>query len=161
MPSNHLVLCSPLLLLSSILPSIRVFSNELALAIRWPKYWSFTFSMSPSSEHSGLISFRIDWFDLAIQVILKRLLQHESLKASVLQHSALSVVPALTSIHDYWKNDSFDYTGFCWQSDSLLFNMLSRFFITFLSRKKKCFPIYLPWSDGTGCHDLSVLNIEF
>ena len=104
MPSNHLVLCSPLLLLPSIIPSIRVFLNESVLHIRWPKYWSFSFSIHPSSEYSGLISFRIDWFDLlAVQGTLKSFLHHYSSKASVLLYG-----PALTSIHDYWKNQSFD-----------------------------------------------------
>ena len=93
MPSNHFILCCPLLLLPSIFPCIRVFSNESALRIRWPKYWSFTFSISPSDEYSGLISFRIDWFDLlAIQGTLKSLLQHHSSKTSVLQHSAFFIV---------------------------------------------------------------------
>ena len=106
MPSNHLILCHPLLLLPSIFPSIRVFSNELALHNRWPKYWSF--SISPSNEYSGLISFRMDWLDLlAIQGTLNSLLQHHSSKASILQHSAFFIVQ-LTSIHDYWKNHSFD-----------------------------------------------------
>ena len=106
MPSNHLVLCRPLLLLPSIFP--RVFSNESVLCIRWPKYWSFRFSISPSNEHSGLIYFRIDWLDLlAVQGTLKSLLQHHSSKASILWHSAFFVVQ-LTSIHDYWKNHSFD-----------------------------------------------------
>ena len=86
MPSNHLILCCPLLLLPSIFPSIRVFSNELVLHISWPKYWSFSFSISPSSEYSGLISFRIDWFNLSVQCTLKSLLQHHSSKASILQH---------------------------------------------------------------------------
>ena len=90
MPSNHLILCRPLLLPPSIFPSIRVFSNESVVCIRWPKYWSFSFSISPSNEYSGLISFRIDWFDLlAVQGTLKSLLQHHSLKASILRHSAL------------------------------------------------------------------------
>ena len=94
MPSNHLILCHPLLLLPSIFPSIRVFSNELALHIRWAKYWSFSFNISPSKEYSGLISFRMDWFDLlAVQGTLKRLLQHHRSKASVLQHSAFFIVP--------------------------------------------------------------------
>ena len=93
MPSNHLVLCHPLLLLPSIFPSIRVFSNESALHIRWPKYWSFSFSISPSNEHPGLISFRMDWLDfLAVQGTLKSLLQHHSSKASILQRSALFIV---------------------------------------------------------------------
>ena len=108
MPSNHLVLCHPLLLLPSIFPSIRVFSNELALRIRWPKYWSFSFSISPSNEYSGLISFRMDWLDLlAVQRTLKNLLQHHSSKASIFHHSAFSTVQ-FTSIHDYWKNHTFD-----------------------------------------------------
>ena len=105
MPSNHLFLCCPLLLLPSIFPSIRVFSNESALCIRWSKYWSFSFSTSPSDEYSGLISFRIDWFDLAIQGTLENFLQHHSSKASVLQWSFCST---LTSIHDQLKNHSFD-----------------------------------------------------
>ena len=93
MPSNHLILCRPLLPPPSIFPSIRVFSNESVLHIRWPKYWSFSFNISPSSEHSGLISFRIDWFDLlAVQRTLKSLLQHHSSKASILQHSAFFIV---------------------------------------------------------------------
>ena len=93
MPSNHLILCHPLLLLPSIFPSIRVFSSESVLCIRWPKYWSFSFSMSPSNEYSGLISFRMDWLDLfAVQGTLKSLLQHHSSKASILQHSAFFIV---------------------------------------------------------------------
>ena len=115
MPINHFILCHPLLLLPSIFPSIRVFSNELALHVRWRKYWNFSFSISPSSEWSGLISFRIDWFDLlAVQGTLKSLLQHHNLKASILQCSAFFMVqlygPTLTYVHDYWKNHSFDYT---------------------------------------------------
>ena len=107
-PSNHLILCHPLLLQPSIFPSVRVFSNESALRIRWPKYWSFTFSISPSNEYSGLISFRMVWLDLlAVQWTLESLLQYHSSKASVLQCSAFFMVQ-LTSIHDYWKNHSFD-----------------------------------------------------
>ena len=118
MPSNHLILCCPLLLLPSIFPSIMVFSSESALCIRWPKYWSFSFSISPPNEYSGLISFRTDWFDLlAVQGTLKSLLQQHSLKSSILQHSALFMVQLFTSIHDYWKNHSFDYTNLCQQSD--------------------------------------------
>ena len=115
---NPLVLCHLLLLLPSIFPSIGVFSNESALHIRWPKYWSFSFSISPSRvEYSGLISFRIDWFDLfAVQGTLKSLLQHHSSKASVLVLSLL-YDPVLTSIHDYWKNYSFNYMDLCHQSD--------------------------------------------
>ena len=104
-PSNHLILCHPLLLLLSIFPSIRVFSNELALRIRWPKYWSFSFSISPSNEHPGLISFRMDWLHLlAVQGTLKSLLQHHSSKASILRHTVFFNRPTVTSIHDYWKN---------------------------------------------------------
>ena len=106
MPSNHHILCRPLLLLPSIFPSIRVFSNESVFRIRWPKYWSFNFSITPSNEYSGLISFMIDWYDfLAVQGTLKSLLQHHSSNSSALRflHS-----PTLTSIHDYWKNYSLD-----------------------------------------------------
>ena len=118
MPSNHLILCHPLLLLPSIFPSIRAFSNESALHIRWPKYWHFSFYISPFNEHSGLISFRMDWLDLlAVQVTLKTLLQHHISKASILLCSAffffffsLSFLysPTLTSIHDHWTNHSLD-----------------------------------------------------
>ena len=109
MPSNHLSLCHPFLLIPSIFPSIRVFSKESDLCIRWPKYWSFSFNISPSNEHPGLIAFRMDWLDLlAVQGTLKSLLQHYSSKASILQHSAFFISPTLTSIHDYWKNHSFD-----------------------------------------------------
>jgi len=109
MPSNNLILCRPLLLLPSIFPSIRVFSNESVLCIRWPKYWSFSFSISPSNEYSGLIFFRMDWLDLlAVQGTLKSLLQHRS--SSNINSSVLSLLygPILTSIHDYWKKHSFD-----------------------------------------------------
>ena len=102
--SSHLILCHPLLLLPSIFPSIRVFSNELTFCIRWPKYWSFSFSISLSNEYSGLISFRIEWFDLlAVQGALKSLLQHHSLKASIPSSLSLLYGPTLISIHDYWK----------------------------------------------------------
>ena len=101
----------PLFLLTSILPSIRVFSSELALSIRWPKYWSFSFSISPSNEYSGLLFFRIDWFDLlAVQGTLKSLLQHQNINFSVL---SLLYGPTLTSVHDYWKNHSFEYMDLC------------------------------------------------
>ena len=106
MPSNHLIHSCPLLLLPSIFPSIRVFSNESALHIMWPKHWSFSFSMSPSIEHSGLIAFRIDWFDLAAQETLRSLFQHHISKASILQLCFL-YGPTLTSINYYWKNHSF------------------------------------------------------
>ena len=120
MPSNHLILCRPLLLLPSIFPSIRVFSNESSLCIRWPNDWSFHFSISPSNAYLGLISFKIDWFDLlVVQGTLKSLLQY-NLKASVLRHSAIFMVQH-TSVYDYWKNHSFDYTALCWQSDASAF----------------------------------------
>ena len=134
MPSNHLILCCTLLLLPSIFPSIKVFSNETFLRTRWPKYWSFSLNISPSNEYSGLIFFRIDWFDpLVVQGTLKSLLQHHSSKAS----SALSFPysPTLTSIHDYWKNYLTRWT-FIGEVISLLFNMLSRFAITFIPRSK-------------------------
>ena len=109
MPSSHLSLCRPLLLLPPIPPSIKVFSNESTLHMRWPKYWSFSFSIIPSKEIPGLISFRMDWLDLlAVQGTLESLLQHHNLKASVLRCSAFFMCSTLTSIHDYWKNHSFD-----------------------------------------------------
>ena len=109
MPSSHLILCCSLLLLPPIPPSIRVFSNESTLHMRWPKYWSFSFSINSSNAHPGLISFRMDWLDLlAVQGTLKSLLQHHSSKASILQCSAFFNSPTLTSIHDYWKNHSLD-----------------------------------------------------
>ena len=117
-PNNHLILCHPLLLLPSIFLSIRVFSSESALCIRWPKYWSFSFSISPTNEYSGLISFRIDWFDLlSVQGCLKSLLQHHSLKASIFWCSPFFMVQLSHPIHDYWKNHSFDYMDFCRQSN--------------------------------------------
>ena len=184
-PSNHLTLCHPLLLLPSIFPSIRVFSNESALHIRWPKYWKFSFSVSPSNECSGLISFGSDWFDL--QGTLKSLLQHHSSEATNLQLSAFFIVqlshPYMTTGKLYIALTRWIFVG---KVMSLLFNMLSRFVIAFLPRSKHlliswlqwpsavilepkkivchCFhfsQIYLPWSDGTRCHDLSFLHVEF
>ena len=115
MPLNHLILCCPLLLLPSVFPIIRVFSNESALHVSWPKYWSF--SISPSDEYSGLVSFRIDQLDLfAVQGTLKSFLQHYNPKASVLRCLVFCMVQ-LTSIYDYWNHHSFDYTDFCQQSD--------------------------------------------
>ena len=109
MPSNHLILCHPLLLLPSIFPSIRVFTNESVLHIRWPKYWSFSFSISSSNEYSGLISFRMGWLDLlAVQGTLKSLLQHHSSKASTFQCSAFFIVQLSHSHMNYWKNHTFD-----------------------------------------------------
>ena len=120
------ILCHPLLLLPSILPSIRVFSNESALRIRQPNYCSFSFSISHSNEYSALISFKIDWFDLLVaQETLKSLLQHHSSKAAILQCLVVFMVPfmvTLTSVHDYWKNHSFDYMDLCWQSDVCAFS---------------------------------------
>ena len=102
----------------SVIPSIRVFSNESVLHIRWPKYWSFNFNISPSNEYSGLISFRMDWFNLLpVQGILKSLLKHHSSKASVVWRSTFFMVQLLTSVHDYWKNHSFDYMDLFWQSN--------------------------------------------
>ena len=118
MPSHHLILCLPLLLLPSILPNIRVFSYESALRIRWPKYWSFSCNISPSNEYSGLISFRMDGLDfLADQGTLKSLLQHHSLKASILQHSAFFMVQLSHPYMTTGKSHSFDYTDLCWQSN--------------------------------------------
>ena len=118
-PSNHLIRCRPLLLLPSIFPRIRVFSEVLALHIRWPKYWSFSFSISPSNEYLRLISFRIDRFDLlTVQRTLKSLLQHHNLKASIFWCSAFFMVQLL---YDYGKNHSFDYIDLCWQSDGYAF----------------------------------------
>src|SRR5574342_717189 len=117
MPSSHLILCCPLLILPPIPPSIRVFSSESTLCMRWPKYWSFSFSIIPSKEIPGLISFRMDRFDLlAVQGTLKSLLQHHSSKASISSVLSFLYGPTLTPIHDYWKNRSFVYKDLCWQS---------------------------------------------
>ena len=172
MPSNHLILCHPSLLLPSIFPRIRVFSNESALHIRWPKCWSFSFSISPSNEYSRLISFRIDWLDLlAVQGTLQSLLQTPLFKSINFLVLSFLYSPTLTSIHDYWKNQL--TISSCkpvfGKIMSLLFNMLSRLIIAFLPRSKclliswlqspsavileppklksvsfHCFPIYLP-----------------
>ena len=171
MPSNHLILCCPLLLPPSIFPSIRVYSNESALRIRWPKYWSFCFNISPSNEHPGLISFRMDWLDLlAVQGTLKSLLQHYSSKASILLHSAFFVIQFSHPYMTTGKTIALTRQTFVDKVLSILFNMLSRLVITFLtlskhlliswlqspsavileSKKYKvshcfhCFPIYLP-----------------
>ena len=183
MPSNHLILCHPLLLLPSIFPSIRVFSKESILHIRWPKYWSFNFSISPSSEYTGLISFRIDWLDLLeIQGTLKSLLQHHSSKASVLWPSAFLRVQLSHPYMTTRKIKALTRWTFVGKVMALLFNMLSRLLprskclliswiqlpsaVIFEASQNKvcdcfhCFPIYLPWSDGTRCHDLSFLNVE-
>ena len=183
MPSNHLILCRPLLLLSSVFPNIRVFSNKSALHIRWPKYWSFSFNISPSNEYSGLISLRMDWFYL---LAIQGTLQHHSSKASILLHSALFIVQHSHPYMTTGKTIALTRRTFVGKVMSLLFNMLSRLVITLLPRSKQsfnlmaaiticsdfgaqknkvsycfdCFPICSPWSDGTGCHDLSFLNVE-
>ena len=171
MPSKHLILCCPLLLLPSIFPSIRVFSNESALHIRWPKYWSFRFNLSSSNEHPGLISFRMDWLDLlAVQGTLKSLLQHHSSKASILWRSAFCMVQLSHPYRTTGKTIALTRWTFVDKLMSLLFNVLSRLVITFLSSSKHlliswlqspsavileppqntvchcfhCFPIYLP-----------------
>ena len=137
MPSNHLILCHPLLLLPSISASIRVFSNESSLPIRWPKYWSFSFNISPSNEHSGLISFRMVWLDLlAVQGTLKTLLQHHSSKASLLQCSAFFRVQLSHPCMTTGKTIALTRQTFVGKVMSLLFTMLSRFVITFLPRSK-------------------------
>ena len=130
MPSNHLILCGPLLLLPSIFPSIRVFSNDLDLNIRWPKYWSFSFNISPSNEYSGLISFRKVWLDLlAVQGTFKSLLQHHSSKASILQCSAFFVVQLSHPYMTTGKTIALTRQTFIGKEMSLLFNMLSRLVI--------------------------------
>ena len=171
MPSNHFILCYPLLLLLSIFPTIRVFSNESALCIRWPKYWDFSFSISPSNEYSRFISFRMDWLDLlAVQGTFSSLLQHHSSKASILQHSAFFMVQLSHPYMIIGKTIALTRWTFVGQVVSLLFNKLSRFVIAFLPRSKHlliswmqslfavilepkkdkvcqcflCFPIYLP-----------------
>ena len=185
MPSNHLVLCHPLFISPSIFPSIRVFSNESVLHIRWPKYWSFQLQwcyICPSNEHSGLISFRMDWLDLlAVQGTLKSLLQHHSSKASILWHSAFFIVklsyPYLTTRKTI-ASTRWTFVGkvmshlprlvitFLPRSKHLLFHGCSHICSDFWAQKNKvwhcfhCFSIYLPWNDGTRCHDLSFLNVE-
>ena len=138
MPSNHLILCRPLLLLPSIFPSIRVFSNESTLRMRWPKYWSFSFSISPSNEHPGLISFRVDWLNLlAVQGTHKSLLQHHSSKASILQCSTFFTVRLSHPYMTTGKTIALTRRTFVDKAMSLLFNMLSRLVTTFLPRNKR------------------------
>ena len=138
MPSNHLILCHPLLLPPSVFPSIRVFSNVLVLHIRWPKYWSFSFSISPSNEYSGVISFRMDWIDLlAVQGTLKSLFQHHSSKASILRHSVFFIVQLSHPYMTKGKTIALTRQTFVGKVMSLLFNMLSRLVITFLPRNKR------------------------
>ena len=138
MPSNHLILCRPLLLLPSIFSSIRVCSNESTLSIKCPNYWSFSFNISPSNEYPGLISFRIDWLDLlAVQGTLKSLLQHHSSKASILQHSAFFIVQLTHPYMTTGKTIALTRWTFVGKVKPLLFNMLSRLVITFLPRSKR------------------------
>ena len=140
MPSNYLILCCPLLLLHPIPPSIRVFSKQSVLNIRWLKYWSFSFSISPSNEHPGLISFRMDWLDLlAVQRTLKSLLQHHSSKALILRHSAFFIVQLSHPYMMTGKAIALTRQTFVGEVMSLLFNMLSRFVIAFLPRSKRLF----------------------
>jgi len=147
MPSHHLILCHPLLLLPSIFPNIRVFSNESALHIRWPKYWSFSFSISLSSEHSGLISFRTDWLDLlAVQGTLKSLLQHHSSKASILRGSAFLIVQLSHPYMTTGKTIALSTRTFVDIVIFLLFNMLSRLVTTFLPRCKR---VLISWLHST------------
>ena len=140
MPSNHLILCRPLLLLPSIFPSIRVFSNESVLCIRWSKYWSFSFNISPSNDYSGLISFKMGWLDLlAVQGTLKSLFQHHSSKASILQRSAFFTVQLSHPYKTTRKTIALTRRTFVGKVMSLLFNILSRLVITFLPRKFRAF----------------------
>ena len=143
MPSSHLILCRPLLLLLPIPPSIRVFSNDSTLHIRWPKYWSLSFSISPFSEHPGLISFRMDWLDLlAVHGTLKSLFQHHSSKASISWHSAFFTVQLSHPYMTTGKTIALTRQTFVGKVMSLLFNMLSRLVITFLPRSKR---LLIPW----------------
>ena len=143
MPSSHLILCHPLLLLPLVPPSIRVFSSESTLRTRWPKFWSFSFSISSSNEHPGLISFRMDWLDLlAVQGTLKSLLQHHSSKASILQHSAFFPVQLSHPCVTTGKTIALTRQTFVGKVISLLFNMLSMLVITFLPRSKH---LLIPW----------------
>ena len=188
MSCNHLILCCPLLLPPSIFPTIRVFSSESVLRLRWPKYWSFSFSISPSNENSGLIYFRVDWWDLlAVQGTLESLLQHHSSKASILRHSAFFIVQLSHPYMTTGKTIALTRWTFFGKVMSLLFSMLSKVITAFLPRSQASFnfmaavticsdfgapqnnvshcfhssPIYLPWSDCTRCQDLSFMNVEF
>ena len=187
MPSNHLILCHCLFFPPSIFASIRVFSNESVLHIRWPKYWSFSFNISPSDDSSWLIYFRMDWLDLlVVQGTFKSLLQHHSSKASVIHHSVFFIFQLSHLYMTTRKTIALTRQTFVGKVMPLLLNMLSRLVITFLPRSKRlliswlqspsavilepqknkvwhcfhCFPIYFPWSDGTRCHDLRFLNVE-
>ena len=188
MPSSHLILCHPLLLLPSILPTIRVFSYESVLRIRWPKYWCFSFNISPSNEHPGLISFRMDWLDrFVVQGTLKSLLQHHNSKASILRRSAFFILQLSYPYMTTGKTIALTRRTFVGKVTSLLLNMLSRLVVTFLPRSKCLLNSWLQSpsavileppkikfvtvsivspsichevSDGTRCHDLSFLNVE-
>ena len=159
MPSNHLILCHPLLLLPSVFPTIRVFSTELVLCIRWPKYWSFSFSISPSNEYSGLISFRMDWLDLlAVQGTLKRLLHHQSSEASVLWCSVCFIVQLSHPYMTTGKNHSLNSMDLCWQSNVSAFSMLSRLVIAFLPRSKH---LLISWLQSPSALILEPPKINF
>ena len=187
MSFNNPILSLPLLLLPLIFPSIRVFSKKSVFHIRWPEYWSFSFSISPSHKYSGLISFRIDWFGISpVQGTLKNLLQHHRSKASICWCSAFFMVQLSHPYMTTGKTIALTRWTFVSKAMSVLFNMLSRLVIAFLPRSKHpliswllspsavifgaqenkvshcfhCFPICLPWSNGTRCHDLSYLNVE-
>ena len=188
MPSSHHIFCRPLFLLPPIPPSIRVFSNESTLHMRWPKYWSFSFSIIPSKEHPGLISFRMGWLDLlAVQGTLKSLLQHHSSNASILWRSTFFTVQLSHPYMTTGKTIALTRRTFVGKVMSLLFNMLSRLVITFLPKSKRLLNSWLQSpsavilepqkiksdtvstvspsishevSDGTRCHDLSFLNVE-
>ena len=159
MPSNHLMLCHPLLLPPSIFPSIRVFSHKLVLCIRWPKHWGFSFSISPSSEYSGLVSFRIDQMDrLAVQGTLESLPQHHSSKASILQPSVFFIVQLSHPYMTTGKTITLTRQTFGGKVMSLLFNMLSRLVITFLSRSKR---LLISWLQSPSAVILEPQNIKF
>ena len=161
MPSSHLILCRPLLLLPSIFPSIRVFSNESALYIRWPKYWSFSFNISLSNEQPGLISFKMDWLELpAVQGTLKSLLQHHGSKASILQHSAVFIVRLSHPYMTTGKTIALTRWTFVGKVMSLLLNMLSRLVITFLPRSKRQGQPRVPGCEGAGMAERSYLISE-
>ena len=158
MPSSHLILCGPLVLLPPIPPSIRVFSNESTLCMRWPKYWSFSFSISPSNEHPGLISFRMDWLDLlVVQGTLNSLLQHHSSKASIFQRSAFFTVLLSHPYMTTGKPIALTRWTFVGKVVSLLFNMLSRLVITFLPRSKR---LLISWTLCSGSHKVEIKVLD-
>ena len=158
MPSSHLILCHPLLLLPQICTIIRVFSNESTLHMRWPKYWSFSFSISPSKEHPGLISFRMDWLDLlAVQGTLKSILQHHSSKASILRHSAFFTVQLSHPYTTTGRTTALTRRTFVGKGMSLLLNMLSRLVITFLPRSKR---LLISWLQSPSAVILEPLKIK-